>query len=44
VRGHLAAEAVPELSDLVMARRPADLDDAPVMAFARTLLERLLPR
>jgi 8-oxo-dGTP pyrophosphatase MutT (NUDIX family) len=43
VRAHLAAETHPELSDIVMAHRLADLDGAPVMAFSRALLERLLP-
>lgn len=43
VRGHLAAEASPELADVAMVRRVADLDGVPVMAFARALLERLLP-
>lgn len=44
VHAYLAVQPNPELADIVVARRRADLDGKPVMAFARTLLTELLPR
>jgi hypothetical protein len=44
VRAHLAAEAEPELADVVLVRRQAEIDRARVPAYAQALLDRLLPR
>lgn len=42
IRAHVAAQADPELDEVVVVRRPSDLDDRPaVMPFARLFAERL---
>jgi 8-oxo-dGTP pyrophosphatase MutT (NUDIX family) len=43
VRGHIAAEAEPELADVRMAFRRADLAEPAVLEFIRRFLEPLLP-
>jgi 8-oxo-dGTP pyrophosphatase MutT (NUDIX family) len=43
VRGFLAREAEPELAGIVLVRRMAEIDLARVPAYARALLELLLP-
>jgi 8-oxo-dGTP pyrophosphatase MutT (NUDIX family) len=43
VNAHLAAETAPELADIRLVRRRAEIDRARAPAYAQALLDRLLP-